>query len=87
MINNSIDHEHKKSSPSATSPPPLSSLPPADYDQGIASGALPVATPINQSSSPDIPKPSAAARYQINDQVPWSSGLCACFSDFPNCKY
>ncbi|KAH7516308.1 hypothetical protein FEM48_Zijuj10G0121400 [Ziziphus jujuba var. spinosa] len=85
MINNiDTDLEHKKSSPSTTSSPPLSSPPQADYDQGIATGSLPVATSINQPSSLDIPKPNAA-HYQIKDLVSWSSGLCACFSDFPNC--
>ncbi|KAL7149511.1 hypothetical protein ABFS83_05G045500 [Erythranthe nasuta] len=74
MYSSSTSTENQKFSGYSTSPPPP---PPTD---------IPVASsPPHKSHSDDDDKPEPRPRIPPKSQVPWSTGLCGCFSDCRNC--
>ncbi|XP_026378161.1 protein PLANT CADMIUM RESISTANCE 2-like [Papaver somniferum] len=70
---------------STFNPQPQSSFTATVPQQPIAIG-IPVGTPSNQFYSTDNnPQTSFPVHTQSQPMVPWSSGLCDCFTDFSNC--
>ncbi|GMP93381.1 hypothetical protein CsSME_00043243 [Camellia sinensis var. sinensis] len=43
--------------------------------------------PVNSGNQYYSEKPQPAIQVLSKSQVPWSTGLCDCFDDVPNCKF
>lgn len=73
---------HVQSSTTPNSYDKYSHAPPS-FDQEAASNGVPVSS---TSQFYEASQPATPFLVQSRAPVPWSTGLCDCFSDFKNCK-